>query len=216
MLRTTYTLTYTSATSMFETATIDQMVELSRQKNRSKQQNEALEQLQHALSSATQIRITVAQVNGLQNAKYHSLTGHAREYFTEQTGYPIPLPNQVDETGEEILDDKGNPKVIELEDWQEAIFHVAYNAAAALAATSKVEMREVKPTVTAEGVTFPEDGTWQEVPIPSEFATVAGWVENCPATLQDAWARKAYDANPNLWRRGGDQAAKNFDAVSVK
>lgn len=206
MLRTQFSLTYTLSAGIIETDTIDRMIALCRQPERTPEQAQTLETLQDNLPTVEQIRITVATVNGLQNARYSALYRQATEYFTEQTGLPLPLPKEVNEDGEEVS--------ITLDDEQDAILSVAFGAAGALAATVKYETRETRPIVSAAGMKF-EDVEWAVSQVPSEIATVAGWVENCPATLQTAWSNKAFDANPSLWRKKSDEAAKNFDAVSV-
>jgi hypothetical protein len=139
------------------------------------------------------VRITVAQCNGLMSAKYNRMTVDARDFFVEQSGLTLPYEGAL--TAEQV-----------------DIRNAAFDAAAALAATVKFEQRTTKPLITADGIAY-EDSEWVEG-LPDELATVAGFVLECPDTLRDAWVTRAYDANPNLWRRSTDETAKNFGAVS--
>ena len=195
MLRPTYEFTYTSALSYVEDRAINQLIELAKKENKTEGEEKAVADLLSFIPDVTQVRITVAQCNGLMSAKYNRLTVDARDFFVEQSGLTLPHEG-------------------ELSTEQMEIRNIAFDAAAALAATVKFEQRTTKPVITASGIDY-EDSEWVEG-LPDELSTVAGFVSECPDTLRDAWVTRAYDANPNLWRRSTDETAKNFGAVSVK
>ena len=193
MLRPTYEFTYTSALSYVEDKAINRLIALAKKEDQSEEEKQAVAELIDFIPEVTQVRITVAQCNGLMSAKYNRMTVDARDFFVEQSG--LTLPYEVALTAEQV-----------------DIRNAAFDAAAALAATVKFEQRTTKPLVTADGIAY-EDSEWVEG-LPDELATVAGFVLECPDTLRDAWVTRAYDANPNLWRRSTDETAKNFGAVS--
>ena len=193
MLRPTYEFTYTSALSYVEDRAINQLIELAKKENKTEGEEKAVADLLSFIPDVTQVRITVAQCNGLMSAKYNRLTVDARDFFVEQSGLTIPHDG-------------------ELSTEQMEIRNIAFDAAAALAATVRFEQRTTKPVIAAEGIDY-EDSEWVEG-LPDELSTVAGFVSECPDTLRDAWVTRAYDANPNLWRRSTDETAKNFGAVS--
>ena len=194
MLRPTYEFTYTSALSYVEDRAINQLIELAKKENKTEGEEKAVADLLSFIPDVTQVRITVAQCNGLMSAKYNRLTVDARDFFVEQSGLTIPHDG-------------------ELSTEQMEIRNIAFDAAAALAATVRFEQRTTKPVIAAEGIDY-EDSEWVEG-LPDELSTVAGFVSECPDTLRDAWVTRAYDANPNLWRRSTDETAKNFGAVSA-
>ena len=193
MLRPTYEFTYTSALSYVEDRAINQLIELAKKENKTEGEEKAVADLLSFIPDVTQVRITVAQCNGLMSAKYNRLTVDARDFFVEQSGLTLPHEG-------------------ELSTEQKEIRNISFDAAAALAATVKFEQRTTKPVITASGIDY-EDSEWVEG-LPDELSTVAGFVSECPDTLRDAWVTRAYDANPNLWRRSTDETAKNFGAVS--
>ena len=193
MLRPTYEFTYTSALSYVEVRRIDQLIELAKKEDKTEGEENAVADLLSFIPDVTQVRITVAQCNGLMSAKYNRLTVDARDFFVEQSG--LTLPHEGALTAEQV-----------------DIRNAAFDAAAALAATVKFEQRTTKPVITASGIDY-EDSEWVEG-LPDELSTVAGFVSECPDTLRDAWVNRAYDCNPNLWRRDTDETAKNFGAVS--
>mgnify|MGYP006328963245 FL=1 len=194
MLRPTSEFTYTSALSYVEDRAINQLIELAKKENKTEGEEKAVADLLSFIPDVTQVRITVAQCNGLMSAKYNRLTVDARDFFVEQSGLTIPHDG-------------------ELSTEQMEIRNIAFDAAAALAATVRFEQRTTKPVIAAEGIDY-EDSEWVEG-LPDELSTVAGFVSECPDTLRDAWVTRAYDANPNLWRRSTDETAKNFGAVSA-
>ena len=194
MLRPTYEFTYTSALSYVEDRAINQLIELAKKENKTEGEEKAVADLLSFIPDVTQVRITVAQCNGLMSAKYNRLTVDARDFFVEQSGLTLPFVGAL--TAEQV-----------------DIRNAAFDAAAALAATVKFEQRTTKPVIAADGIDY-EDSEWVEG-LPDELATVAGFVSECPDTLRDAWVTRAYDANPNLWRRSTDETAKNFGAVSA-
>ncbi len=194
MLRPTYEFIYTSALSYVEDRAINQLIELAKKENKTEGEEKAVADLLNFIPHVTQARITVAQCNGLMSAKYNRLTVDARDFFVEQSGLTLPHEG-------------------ELSTEQKDIRNFAFDAAAALAATVKFEQRTTRPIITADGIDY-EDSEWVEG-LPDELATVAGFVFECPDTLRDAWVTRAYDANPNLWRRSTDETAKNFGAVSA-
>ncbi len=194
MLRPTYEFTYTSALSYVEDRAINQLIELAKKENKTEGEEKAVADLLGFIPDVTQVRITVAQCNGLMSAKYNRLTVDARDFFVEQSGLTLPFVGAL--TAEQV-----------------DIRNAAFDAAAALAATVKFEQRTTKPVIAADGIDY-EDSEWVEG-LPDELATVAGFVSECPDTLRDAWVTRAYDANPNLWRRSTDETAKNFGAVSA-
>lgn len=194
MLRPTYEFTYTSALSYVEDRAINQLIELAKKENKTEGEEKAVADLLSFIPDVTQARITVAQCNGLMSAKYNRLTVDARDFFVEQSGLTLPFVGAL--TAEQV-----------------DIRNAAFDAAAALAATVKFEQRTTKPVIAADGIDY-EDSEWVEG-LPDELATVAGFVSECPDTLRDAWVTRAYDANPNLWRRSTDETAKNFGAVSA-
>lgn len=208
-MRSHFTLTYTKSAGYAQADILQQMLAISRAPEKTTEQIEALSSLQESMPAVEQYRVTVSTVNGLQQAKYRQFWRDAVRYFTEQTGLPIPLPTVPDPKNK----DKEIP--IEIDELQDAILQTALSAAAALAATSTFETRTATPAAGKDGVTFSSDQEWIASALPGEIATVEGWIENCPASLQSAWAQKAYDANPGMWRQANDEAAKNFDAVSV-
>ena len=193
MLRPTYEFTYTSALSYVEDRAINQLIELAKKENKTEGEEKAVADLLSFIPDVTQVRITVAQCNGLMSAKYNRLTVDARDFFVEQSGLTLPHEG-------------------ELSTEQKEIRNISFDAAAALAATVKFEQRTTKPVITVSGIDY-EDSEWVEG-LPDELSTVAGFVSECPDTLRDAWVTRAYDANPNLWRRSTDETAKNFGAVS--
>ena len=194
MLRPTYEFTYTSALSYVEDRRINQLIELAKKEEKTESEEKAVAELLSFIPEVTQVRVTVAQCNGLMSAKYNRLTVDARDFFMEESG--LDLPHEVNLSAEQI-----------------DIRNIAFDAAAALAATVKFEQRTTKPVITANGIDY-EDNEWVEG-LPDELSTVAGFVNECPDTLRDAWVTRAYDANPNLWRRSTDETAKNFGAVSA-
>ncbi len=194
MLRPTYEFIYTSALSYVEDRAINQLIELAKKENKTEGEEKAVADLLSFIPDVTQVRITVAQCNGLMSAKYNRLTVDARDFFVEQSGLTLPHEG-------------------ELSTEQMEIRNIAFDAAAALAATVMFEQRTTKPVITASGIDY-EDSEWVEG-LPDELSTVAGFVSECPDTLRDAWVTRSYDANPNLWRRSTDETAKNFGAVSA-
>ena len=206
-MRAIYTLTYTESATYELAGDIQKMLNARRDPALSEKQREALDILDENVPSVDQYRITVSTVNGLQQAKYRSLWRQGIEYFTAETGYEIPLPTEENEKGEEVAIDIG--------DYADAVLTTSLSAAAALATLVKFETRKATPVITSAGITFASDEEWKDTGLPDDIATVRGWVENCSDSLQRAWSGKAYDANPGLWRQKNDEAAKNFDAVSV-
>ena len=194
MIRPKYEFIYTSALSYVEDRAINQLIELAKKENKTEGEEKAVADLLSFIPDVTQVRITVAQCNGLMSAKYNRLTVDARDFFVEQSGLTLPHEG-------------------ELSTEQMEIRNIAFDAAAALAATVMFEQRTTKPVITASGIDY-EDSEWVEG-LPDELATVAGFVSECPDTLRDAWVTRAYDANPNLWRRSTDETSKNFGAVSA-
>ena len=198
MKRTEYTLTYTTPITYAETQIIEALVEAAQKAELTLEEQEAVRNLSHMLPEVEQVRITVAQVNGLGKAYYERLSDDARHFFMDKTGIQPPVPDL--ET---------------LAPEQKDIVTTAFSAAAAMAATVKFEQRTTKTVVTADGVVFDESVEWEEVATPGPFTTIEEWVYDCPAVLQTAWASNAYDANPDLWRKSTDVVAKNFGAVSA-
>ena len=197
MLRAEYSLTYTSAISYVETKVIDSLVDLSKRPERSEEEERSLQSLQEILPEVEQARVTVMQVNGLGKALYERLANDARLFFTDTTGIEFPV------------------KMEELAPEAQGILNLAFNACAALSATTKFETRTTKPVITESGMEFDDSVPWTVIASPGPYKTVGDWVNDCPDTLQRTWANLAYDANPELWRRGMDGSAKNFAAVSV-
>lgn len=195
MIRVSHTLTYTSSIGFYESSVIDKLIELAKKPDKTDDEQAACLTLNDALPTVTQVRITVVQVDGRQKAKYEALTRSARNYFTEQSGIQLPFDGELDKE-------------------QQALLNIAFNAAAAIASTTGYATRETKAIVTDDGLEF-EDTEWVGATLPSEYATISGWVEGLPATLQDAWGEYAYNANVDLWRRSGSESSKNFGAVSV-
>lgn len=201
MLRPEKTFTYTEPVGTIEGNIIDRLLMLVRQQETNEAEKIEIETLSALLPTVHQERITVAQCNGLASAKYQALVREATDFFTEQTGLPLPLP-------------KVNDKPIELNTEQNNILNYAFKAAASLAATTKFEVREAKVVVDVDGVQFDDANEWKAVKIPVEYNSIANWVDNCPAVLQDKWSYEAYETNGDLWRRRDDDITKNFAAVS--
>jgi hypothetical protein len=197
MKRQTYTLTYTSAITYAETQIIEALIEAAQKPELTLEEQEGVQNLSHMLPEVEQVRITVAQVNGLGKAYYERLADDARHFFMQATGIQPPVPD-LETLAPEHKD----------------IVTLAFSACAAMAATVKYEQRTTKVIARAEGVDF-EDTEWEEVELPGPFKTIEEWVYDCPAILQSSWASNAYDANPDLWRRSTDDVAKNFGAVSA-
>jgi hypothetical protein len=195
MLRPKYEFIYTSALSYVEDRAIDQLIKLAKKEDKTDTEASEVARLLEYMPEVTQVRITVAQCTGLMSTRYNRLTVDARHFFIEQSGLEMPFEG-------------------ELSVEQNDIRNMAFDAAAAIAATEKFEQRTTKPVVTADGIDY-ENTEWI-VGVPEEFKTIAGFMTECPNTLRDVWVGRAYDANPNLWRRSTDETAKNFGAVSEK
>lgn len=198
MQRKQYTLTYTSAITYAEMNIIEALIEAAKKPELTAEEEDAVKTLTELLPQVEQVRITVAQVNGLGKAYYERLADDARHFFMEKTGIEPPVPDL--ET---------------LEPEQKDIVTMAFSACAAMAATTKYEQRTTTVTINADGVIFNDTVEWEEIESPGPFKTVTEWVYDCPDTLQKAWTSNAYDANPDLWRRSTDAVAKNFGAVSA-
>lgn len=194
MIRPKYEFIYTSALSYAEDRQINRLIALAQKEEQTEEEQNAVALLLELIPEVTQVRITVAQCNGLMSAKYNRLAIDARDFFVDFSGLTLPYEG-------------------ELSAEQMEARHIAFDAAAALAATVRFEQRTTKPIIAAGGIDY-EDSEWVEG-LPDELATVAGFVFECPDTLRDAWVTRAYDANPNLWRRSTDETAKNFGAVSA-
>lgn len=197
MKRQTYQLTYTSAITYAETQIIESLIDAAKKPELTDEERDAVRSLTELLPEVEQVRITVAQVNGLSKAYYERLADDARHFFMDKTGIQPPIP-ALEALAPEHKD----------------IVTLAFSACAAIAATVKYEQRTTKAIVGAAGVDF-EETEWEEVEAPGPFKTIEDWVYECPAILQTSWASNAYDANPDLWRRSTDDAAKNFGAVSA-
>ena len=135
MLRPTYEFTYTSALSYVEDSAINRLIALSKKEDQSEEEKQAVAELIDFIPEVTQVRITVAQCNGLMSAKYNRMTVDARDFFVEQSGLTLPYEGAL--TAEQV-----------------DIRNAAFDAAAALAATVKFEQRTTKPLITADGIAW--------------------------------------------------------------
>lgn len=203
MIRPEKSFIYTEPISTIEGNVIDRLLVLLRQAETTDDEKTEIETLTGMLPTVRQERITVAQCNGLALAKYQAQESNARDLFTERTGLSLPLPK------------KENGEPIDLDADQVALLNYAFKAAAAIASTTKFEIRDASVIVDANGVSFDDANEWKSVKLPAEYGSVASWVDNCPAVLQDKWSYEAYETNADLWRRGNDEIAKNFAAVSA-
>ena len=70
MLRPTYEFTYTSALSYVEDRAINQLIELAKKENKTEGEEKAVADLLSFIPDVTQVRITVAQCNGLMSANH--------------------------------------------------------------------------------------------------------------------------------------------------
>lgn len=194
-LRKKHTFNFVTAVSSQEESIINGLLALARKTERTEEEEKSIANLAEYIPEVKQIEITVAHCNGLMKAEFDAYRIEAIEYFAELTGIQIPYDG-------------------ELTRKQKNIWALLINGASALASTDSCRWRNTKPVITADGIGY-EDTQWTNG-IPDEIATLSGWFNECPESLQSWWSNSAYDVNPNLWTRGNDEASKNFGAVSVK
>jgi hypothetical protein len=136
----------------------------------------------------TGLRVTVGQASALDMHRYRRLAADAWTWFWANTEQQRGGPDAARDV-----------TLVPDEDAAWAMLDVGLRRAYMLATLRSVEQLSGE---TAE--------------LPTEWSTLEGIAQNCPAALFDAWAGAARECNPGLFWQDATEAGKRNGGASVK
>lgn len=129
------------------------------------------------------VKINLATLDGLMNARYLALIRQMREWFEERS----------------------NDRLSEIDDWDEA--QVAEHATALNFVVTFAQNVASIESVEQENAA----GEWVTIPIPGDWMIIDGYLENIPPDLSTIWNEQALRINPGLWNIDESKSGQKKD-----